>query len=788
MKKTVPGIGYERKEMMKEVKKVRAWYAGVWIACLLLGSVFSPVRAAQSAEEIYKRAQGFFARKQWADARKLFKTLLEKYGDTQVVNVNRVGIKDKIMRCDFYKDEYRFDKVFKETFGLKQFRIQEGNRPYMELVFHFDDKKEARLFAGAAVSGGSLVQKSAWFAPRIKFTDPFMMTMQTDALPRGGMYIVLCADENFKGETKYYSVVLVRGRMSGFVIRKGRKKLGQKMSYSIKIPDRTRLMISKVGGKIVLQAGRITVSAFDTTYTGGYVYFGGMRGGGLRIDELVIKSYVDYNWFQSFKGDLENSRWIKFKREYEKKYGVIDPNEKAEEEGETAEGRDGGKTGKMRSSLNPLALLVDALRKEIQAMPAEDRNAYDACLKLVLQRKFNEAEKRLSALIKKHPSSFAGYHFRAMVKMWNTDFAGALEDIKKAEEKGGKKACISFARGMIYFRKGEFSPAAEAFKESFAADEEYIPAYIYHCLALYRGDDISRAERLMRAYAAKFPDDPLMKAGGKMFYLLKNGPAWSTKYTAEGPHYIVYSEISQANADLIRNHAEAVYNEYTKFFPYVKKKKHKYTIFVFGSFGSFADYAIDSGEMPPHPAIGGLFNPNLDHLLLRGDRSLPKVCGTLYHEGFHQYLDYYVKNAPTWFNEGFATFFEVSYFDQNGLFRSGVLNKQRLGVLLAALKGRVRGGRVKPLEEIMCADHAAFMQGLGNQVLVNYAQSWSLVYFMAMNRNLMDQFLRPYFNLLCKGASKEEAYEKVFKPRIRTIEKVWKDYYLTGKYNQKRRR
>jgi len=126
----------------------------------------------------------------------IYKDLLTKHADSEIVSVHKVAITDNIMRCDFYKDEYQFEKVLKEHIGVKEFKLVEGQKPYMEMKFFFDDKKEARMFGGAEVSGGALTQKATWFAPRIKFTDPFMMTLQTDGFPPGGMYIVLCADEN----------------------------------------------------------------------------------------------------------------------------------------------------------------------------------------------------------------------------------------------------------------------------------------------------------------------------------------------------------------------------------------------------------------------------------------------------------------------------------------------------------------------------------------------------------------------------------------------------------------
>ncbi|MFC1582839.1 DUF1570 domain-containing protein [Planctomycetota bacterium] len=738
-----------------------------------------------SAAKLLANAEKAFGDKKWDKAKTIYAGLLEKHSTDDDIAGKLPLLRERVMRCDFYKDEYEFIKVFKEHTGVKDFKLKEGRIPFVEMKFTFDDKKEANMFSGGEVKGGGYIQKSPFFVLRIKFMDPFRMELKTEKLPKMGLVINLFGGTTYSGAMTNYTLQLGRGGQPPGMIWVDKKTLAERKSQGIEIQDSGSISLSKIRGKIQLKAGKLNISAADHKYKSGYIYFRSLHPQdiGLKIDEISIKAAVDPTWLTTLKTDLENSRWIKFKREYEKKYGKLPGPAAAEGESEGEE--DDGKKSKS-SNLNALALMVEALRVEVAKHSKEEITKYNECLAHFALRQYADAETKLTQLISAHTENYAGFLFRALVRLAGGKTKEANEDLDKAEELAGKIAYVPFMRGLIAMGKGKFEEGADFFKESFTNDESYVPAYIYRCMCLYRGDDIAAAEEEMKTYAAKFPGDKLMAAGNKMFYLLKNGPQWMNKYTAEGQHYTVHSEISQASADKVLKHIEAIFKEYNKFFPYSKKSKDKYKVFVFASYLSFADYSLDSGEVKPNPGIGGLYNPRLDHLLIRGDKEEAKMLGTVYHEGLHQYMEYHVKECPIWFNEGLATFFEASYFDNRG-FRAGIVNKERLTVLEYALAGKLAHGDIKPLKRLMVMSPAEFMAGMGHpqkqqQVLVNYAHSWSVVYFMVRNPNIMKKVVRPYFIMLAEGKSREEAYQKTFAPKIATIEKLWKDYYIKKKY------
>ena len=52
-----------------------------------------------------------------------------------------------------------------------------------------------------------------------------------------------------------------------------------------------------------------------------------------------------------------------------------------------------------------------------------------------------------------------------------------------------------------------------------------------------------------------------------------------------------------------------------------------------------------------------MFVPNADLLLIHDQGSFTETCGIVFHEAFHQFMHRYIKDPPTWLNEGLATFY-----------------------------------------------------------------------------------------------------------------------------------
>ena len=147
---------------------------------------------------------------------------------------------------------------------------------------------------------------------------------------------------------------------------------------------------------------------------------------------------------------------------------------------------------------------------------------------------------------------------------------------------------------------------------------------------------------------------------------------------------------------------------------------------------------------------------------------------SLYHEGWHQYFDYYIPNAPRWFDEGFAEVISPLII-KGAKAKMNTFNAGRSDVL----KAYRRRGQVIPLNKLIRLKHHEFYQP--NVVGLAYAQSWSFVHFLINFKHpkpgiqkKVRAFYKDYFWELHKGTDPVEACDIFFKDvQFHTLEKAW---------------
>ena len=147
---------------------------------------------------------------------------------------------------------------------------------------------------------------------------------------------------------------------------------------------------------------------------------------------------------------------------------------------------------------------------------------------------------------------------------------------------------------------------------------------------------------------------------------------------------------------------------------------------------------------------------------------------SLYHEGWHQYFDFYIPNAPRWFDEGFAEVISPLII-KGSKAKMNTFNVGRSNVLKAYL----RRGRILPLSKLIRLKHHEFYRP--DVVGIAYAQAWSFVHFLINfkhpnpgTQKKVRAFYKDYFWELHKGTDPVEACDIVFKDvQFNTLEKAW---------------
>jgi tetratricopeptide (TPR) repeat protein len=258
---------------------------------------------------------------------------------------------------------------------------------------------------------------------------------------------------------------------------------------------------------------------------------------------------------------------------------------------------------------------------------------------------------------------------------------------------------------------------------------------------------------------------------------LVEGPKFATEYRATTEHYDVRTGVSQEVADLVAQRLELIYAEYDRRFGYGRTGESKtrgrsirFPVLVFpdkkdyvGWFGRVLQDA-NFGAM-----TGGVYVPLVKHLVFFQYEKFEDTQLVAWHEGFHQYLDYYVANAPHWFNEGSAEYFGGSVLPPGKKrVEVGQTNKWRAKPLAALVAAK----RLPDARWFMQTDAATFMrlkpdpeQGRNGATTVgdHYALGWALVHFLQEGDGgkWQGKYVE-YFKTLCDGVPHEEAFEKVW--------------------------
>jgi len=148
---------------------------------------------------------------------------------------------------------------------------------------------------------------------------------------------------------------------------------------------------------------------------------------------------------------------------------------------------------------------------------------------------------------------------------------------------------------------------------------------------------------------------------------------------------------------------------------------------------------------------------------------------TLQHEAFHQFAHQYIgPTLPLWANEGLAEYFGDALL-VNGKLKLGIVNQRRLRFVRAAIDA----GTSMPLSDLINITspqwHANMSDPTRSQL--QYAQSWSLVYFLVHGDPRYRSAFETYLNALGRGFDHNQAYARGFgNAPTQAMEKRWREF------------
>ena len=175
---------------------------------------------------------------------------------------------------------------------------------------------------------------------------------------------------------------------------------------------------------------------------------------------------------------------------------------------------------------------------------------------------------------------------------------------------------------------------------------------------------------------------------------------------------------------------------YEKYVP-PQKTVGKCTVRVFSARSDYRDYLADTGTGMEWSI--GLWSPSREELLVVAE-DRDQALNIMRHEAFHQYLFYATGNGhhATWFNEGHACFFENVKYNPA---------KNEVTVVDEGSRARMVSSQLEQVAEaipqVIRKSYEEFYGGSKDEVGINYAASWAVVYFLEKGSYASEEFA-PY--------------------------------------------
>lgn len=240
----------------------------------------------------------------------------------------------------------------------------------------------------------------------------------------------------------------------------------------------------------------------------------------------------------------------------------------------------------------------------------------------------------------------------------------------------------------------------------------------------------------------------------------------------ETKHYHILSTASKEMTHQLGHHMDIVVDQvYHKIFEFEEKIANKYILRLWKN---RVEFTRNGGS----PQAAAYFKPTTKELVgydLKTSGAGPEeTFHTLYHEGWHQYFDFYIPDAPRWYDEGFAEVIYPTVIKGNKAIRKGFNASRSSEVTQAAARKNLL-----PLRDLIKMTHEEMYDPV--HVHLAYAQSWSFIYFLTnytnSDRKLQERvrnFYKDYFWELHKGTDFIEAVDIVFKDvKFDTLEQAW---------------
>ena len=379
------------------------------------------------------------------------------------------------------------------------------------------------------------------------------------------------------------------------------------------------------------------------------------------------------------------------------------------------------------------------LAESFPALPPRT-SAYLEALGEIAFRRYGSAEAALDAILKSEPDCAAALLHRGIIRLHLRDLEGATADLALVKAAAASMPSLHLALTQLAIHEGDLDRA-----HGHIGDAKVSGAWS-STLELFAGW-VQRS---------------------------RQGPQWPRKFESRNRNTVVTTDHSVELCREVASLVERSWGLYTTEFTGTLKPRAPLRIWVFSNREGYLRYAAELGRNLEKTA--GAFIPHVGEMVLFvPDLARADFRETVKHEAFHAFLDGVVEGAPTWFDEGFAQWFESVEVKDGRL-----IPDRKLASAAEILRDRLSSGSLTPLKKLLCMDHAEFMKKSD----IHYPESWALVQFLQESQSPPGRtLLFDYLRSLRKGMARDEVFAKHFEPLLPALEAKFFDW-LSGRLRE----
>lgn len=384
------------------------------------------------------------------------------------------------------------------------------------------------------------------------------------------------------------------------------------------------------------------------------------------------------------------------------------------------------------------------------------------------------------------------------------DLPGALAAVKQMRADGAPEYICLYLEARVLGGLGSPEKALEAIQACLAKETKFIDGHIFHAALLRQ---FGRSAESAQAYEAAIAIDPksaypyesaaqwMMIAGeleqarrfsrlaarngvlskrldvlGGAIVKSDRGPNWPRLYEVKSTNYHVLSDIDKKTCKDAAKVLEQAFTAYRVNFGWVSRdRSRRFVVYLFSGRRGFMKYQEDIQQLMGRPAehAAGLYSPLLKQLLIWNLPSREEMLATIRHEGFHQYLDRFMPDPPTWFNEGLAVYHEDGELERGRLV-FGQIQREYVELL--------RENDLVPLEKFLFAPHAQFYK----RGHASYAQAWAFVHMLQHGKAHHRKLFKAMVERFQSEDPPHEALKKLLPPAaLKQLDKELAAYVAT---------